>query len=69
MRVLAEGGQAAKPSGDKPVEKIAKIDGLILKLLAALDEGTAALAEAEAKREEIVGTAKQGQPEPSAQGE
>ena len=47
--------------GDKLTEKIAKIDGLILKLRAALDEGARALAEAEAKRAEIVGTAEPAQ--------
>jgi len=46
--------QAAKPSGDKLGEKIAKIDGLIAKLRAALNEGAAALAEAEVKRAEMV---------------
>lgn len=52
--------QASKSSGDKLADKIAKIDGLILKLRAALDEGAAALAEAKAKRAEMVGTAQQG---------
>jgi hypothetical protein len=49
--------QAAKPSGDKLTDKIAKIDQLIVKLKAALDDGAAALAEAEGKRAEMVGTA------------
>jgi hypothetical protein len=45
--------QASKSSGDKLADKIAKIDGLILKLRAALDEGAAALAEAQVKRAEM----------------
>ncbi|MCK6574473.1 DUF2924 domain-containing protein [Myxococcota bacterium] len=53
----AQARQATKPTGDKLADKITKIDALILKLRAALDEGTAALAEAEAKRAEMVGTA------------
>jgi hypothetical protein len=48
--------QVGKPSGDKLAEKITKIDALIVKLRAALDEGAAALAEAEAKRAEMLGT-------------
>jgi hypothetical protein len=49
--------QVGKPSGDKLAEKITKIDALIVKLRAALEEGAAALAEAEVKRAAMVGTA------------
>ncbi len=61
--------QPTTPSRDKLADKIAKIDALVLKLRIALDEGAAALAEAEGKRAEMVGVAEQAQPEAAAHGE